>query len=105
MIEKNKSLLPFAVIDRRYKTGIKSPPTVLCETNSVDEILKMIVPPATVIVYVDDMGICYNKDGSAVLGSLYDVCCKIACKMLLTVYVRSQAAADFVINFCKQYNI
>ncbi len=105
MIEKNDSLLPFTVIDRRYNTGIKSPPTVLCETDSVDDMLKLIVPPSTIIVYVDNMGICYNKDGSVVLGSLYDVCCKVACKMLLTLYVRSEAAADFVINFCKQYNI
>ena len=52
MNEKNNSLLPFTVIDRRYNTGIKSPPTVLCEANSIDDMLKDMVLPSTVIVYV-----------------------------------------------------
>ena len=105
MIEENKSLLPFAVIDRRYNTGIVSPPSVWAEAESLDEMLSLPVLPAAVIVFADDNGMCFNRDGSVSLGSLYDVCCKIAGKILLTVYVRSEAAADFVVSFCQQYNI
>lgn len=104
-MSEEKNPLPFTTIVRDYKTGIKSPPTVLCEPESIDDMLALPVPPATVIVYVGDDGVCRSRSGNAVFGSMEDVCRKVSGKLLLALYAASEAAADRVISFCREEGV